>query len=213
MEAILIPVKRLDQSKLRLSEYLSREDRQRLVLAMLADILSATAHWRLRFVVTADSDAREIAQAFGCANILDDQGELNAALRLGTRVALDSEVTKLLILPADVPLVTESDVRKLFGFDEHVVVACSADGGTTGLLRSPPDVISPEFGPQSAAAHLQAAANAGVTGRGITLDSLTLDVDDLAGLKDLADFDQNNRQSAALARQLVLEQIGQAEGG
>ena len=39
LESILIPVKRLDQAKLRLSQRLAPPDRRRLGLAMLADVL------------------------------------------------------------------------------------------------------------------------------------------------------------------------------
>jgi len=180
---------------------------------MLGDVLAATEAWKHRYVVTADPDAEAVAKAAGCIRIYDHDGELNSALAVGTGAALEAAVTRLLILPADVPLVTPGDVAKLFGFEEQVVIALSDDGGTTGLLRSPPDVIAPEFGPHSGSQHLLAAEKAGATARQVSLDSLTLDVDDLGGLKQLAAGNRQDRQAVLLARQFVLEQIGHGEGG
>src|SRR2546427_201676 len=57
MEAILIPVKRFDEAKLRLAGVLGPGARRRLALSMLGDVLAAAAGWPLRVLVTSDADA------------------------------------------------------------------------------------------------------------------------------------------------------------
>ena len=203
-QAILIPVKRMDQAKLRLSELLSPADRRRLGLAMLADVLRATEKWESRFLVTNDSDAEAVGLAFGCSLIADPGTGLNDALAAGTEVA---RAVSLLILPSDVPLVSTDDVASLFSYDEEVVIVPSADGGTNALLRRPPDAIKPCFGPGSAAAHRAAAEEGGLSYRTLTVDSLMLDIDVFRDLQELAGA-PGERDSVRLAGELLRRYSG-----
>lgn len=195
-------MKRLDRAKLRLSERLAPPDRRRLGLAMLADVLRATEKWSHRLVVTSDQDAEAVGLAFGCSLVADPGHGLNPAIATGTRRAAAAGATSLLVLPSDVPMVTPDDVAALFAYPEQVVVAPSGDGGTNALLRRPPAAVEPSFGPSSAAAHRQRAAEAGLSFRSVELASLLLDVDryrDLVTLGRLA----NLRESVRLARELL----------
>ena len=59
--------------------------------------------------------------------------------------------------------------------------------GTNGLLLTPPDAISPSFGPDSRARHERLAHDAGATWRIAETPSLLLDIDtgeDLAVLRE-----------------------------
>lgn len=202
MESILIPVKRLDQAKLRLSRRLAPPDRRRLGLAMLADVLRATEKWAHRLVVTSDQDAEAVGLAFGCALVYDPGDGLNAAVAAGTEAAVSAGSTTLLVLPSDVPMVTSDDVTGIFACPENVVVAPSGDGGTNALLRRPPAVVEPSFGPSSADSHRRKALAAGVNYRSAEMSSLILDIDryrDLVTLGSLA----NLRESVRLARELL----------
>jgi len=202
LESILIPVKRLDRAKLRLSERLAPPDRRRLGLAMLADVLRATEKWSHRLVVTSDRDAEAVGLAFGCALVSDPGKGLNAAVSAGTQAALDAGSSTLLVLPSDVPMVTSDDVNALFSYTEDVVVAPSGDGGTNALLRRPPQALEPSFGAGSAELHARRAGEAGLSCRSVEMSSLVLDIDhygDLVTLGGLA----NLRESVRLARELL----------
>ena len=153
MEAILIPVKRLSESKLRLAGVLGPPQRRRLALSMLADVLLAAAGWPLRMVVTSDPDVASIAESAGWSIVSDPGSGLNDAVAEGTSVSIWAGATALLVLPFDVPLVTVRELEALFATDADVVVARSDDGGTSGLLRRPPGAITARFGPDSARSH------------------------------------------------------------
>ena len=56
-------------------------------------------------------------------------------------------------------------------------MAPAHDGGTNGMLRRPPTVISSRFGPDSLSLHLQEAEAKGVATRIIDLASFRVDVD------------------------------------
>ncbi len=202
LESILIPVKRLDQAKLRLSQRLAPPDRRRLGLAMLADVLRATDKWTHRLIVTSDQDAEAVGLAFGCALVADPGEGLNAAVAAGTEAATAAGTTTLLVLPSDVPMVSPDDVNYLFSCSEEVVVAPSGDGGTNALLRRPPQALTPSFGPGSAERHRRSATSAGLSCRTVEMSSLVLDIDhyeDLVTLGGLA----NLRESVRLARELL----------
>lgn len=168
---------------------------------MLADILNETRPWKTRFVVTRDPHASELGRSLGCEIIGEQEAGLNPALSLGTKYALAAGVERLLILPADVPAVSRRDVAALFGCREDVVVASSRDGGTTAMLRSPPDAIETAFGPDSARMHLEAAQTAGLKARHARPGSLQLDVDEYVDLQRLGAMSLD-RQSIRLARGL-----------
>ena len=202
LETIVIPVKRLAEAKLRLSEKLHPGDRRKLGLAMLADVLRATDKWHSRLIVTDDPDAEAVGLAFGCSLVADPGRGLNAALEAGTAAAIDAGAAMVLVLPSDVPLVTTDDVASLFGYSESVVVAASSDGGTNALLRRPPDAIAPQFGLRSAEAHRRAAEIAGLDCRVLELSSLRLDVDRYADLVELSRLPAGG-ESTRLANELV----------
>lgn len=208
MDCILIPVKRLDRAKLRLSRRLTPDDRRRLGLAMLADVLRAAEKWSHRLLVTEDPDAEAVGIASGCDLVRDPRLGLNAAIAAGTHRAVELGATSLLILPSDVPLVSADDIAELFGRPEQVVVVSSADGGTNALLRRPPHAIAPSFGPASARRHVDTAARAGLETAEIQLESLQLDVDRCADLDALSKAAQP-RESVRLARHLLERNLDQ----
>jgi 2-phospho-L-lactate guanylyltransferase len=169
---------------------------------MLTDVLGAAEAWPLRMVVTADAAAASVARQAGWAVVADPGSGLNAAIAAGTAKGVAEGATALLVLPSDVPLVNAREIRSVFDADADVAVARSDDGGTTGLLRRPPQVIEATFGPDSASAHLQAGQRAGLRVRSLRLPGLALDVDTLEDLRLLARA-QDGASSVKVARDLL----------
>jgi 2-phospho-L-lactate/phosphoenolpyruvate guanylyltransferase len=202
VEAILIPVKRLSESKLRLAGVLGPPQRRRLALSMLADVLVAAAGWPLRMVVTSDRDAASLARSAGWSIVPDPGSGLNDAVAEGTSAGVSAGATALLVLPFDVPLVTGQELEALFATDADVVVACSDDGGTSGLLRRPPAAIAARFGPDSARSHAGAAGAAGLRVQSLRLPGLSLDVDEPGDLRRLAASGLDH-PSVKVARELL----------
>lgn len=204
MEGILIPVKGLAGAKGRLDPLLGPAGRRRLTLAMLADVLEATQEWPSRLMVTSDPEARALGRASGLTLVSDPGLGLNHAIRAGTHEAMEAGVRALLVLPADVPLVSPADLRRLFSLDAQLVIVRSDDGGTSALLRRPPAVIETRFGPDSATAHASAGRLASLRVLAGRMASLELDVDDMADVARLAAC-QSDRKSVAVARELLDE--------
>ncbi len=106
---------------------------------------------------------------------------LNLALARATIVAQNYTTRGILIVPADLPLVTRQDLRKLVALGTRppvVVVAPDRRGeGTNALLVSPVGLIEYAFGTNSYQRHLKEAAASGARLEVCDLVRLSLDVD------------------------------------
>ena len=195
-------MKNLDDAKSRLGDRLDAAARRTLGITMLTDVLNATDPWAHRWLVTADSDAKSVGSAMGCEIVNDSGGGLNHAVERGTLRARQMGAATLLVLPCDLPLVSAEDIKFLFEEEAEVVIAPSSDGGTSALLRRPPNVTPASYGPGSAARHAAAASSAGLSVKVVALASLSLDIDtpdDLAALAGAA----SDRLSVRLAKELL----------
>jgi 2-phospho-L-lactate guanylyltransferase len=169
---VVVPVRGLAEGKTRLGETLDAEERETLIVGLLHRLLEILAGWppsRRTHVVSDDAIVRRVAQEHGASVVSEPAaGDLNAALVAARAAAVARHASAILILPADLPLVTMASLDRLLdaadaalaaGRGQPLVVAAPSDarGGTNALLLSPPDVIEPLFGPGSLEAHVRAA--------------------------------------------------------
>jgi 2-phospho-L-lactate guanylyltransferase len=181
----IVPVKPLRQAKSRLAGVLSKEDRLELSQRMLThtlEILGEIPSIERTLVVSRDSRALALARKLGARTVTErGSPQLNRALVRATLVARRYNVSAVLVLPADLPLLTREDIESLIarGSDPPVVVIAPdrRRSGTNALLSSPPGLIEYAFGPQSFPRHLEHARAAGVRLEICELSSLALDVD------------------------------------
>jgi len=181
----IVPVKPLRRAKSRLASVLSKEDRLELSQRMLThtlEILGEIHSIERTLVVSRDSRALALARKLGARTVTErGSPQLNRALVRATLVARRYNVSAVLVLPADLPLLTREDIESLIarGSDPPVVVIAPdrRRSGTNALLSSPPGLIEYAFGPQSFPRHLEHARVAGVRLEICELPSLALDVD------------------------------------
>lgn len=110
----------------------------------------------------------------------DDAPDLNAALG----VVIERLGTPVLVVHADLPLLSIGDVHAVLADDADAVVARAVDGGTNGLLMRRP--MRPAFGPGSAFEHAQAMRRLGGRASVLDLPGFALDVDDEPSLRSTA---------------------------
>ena len=166
----VVPVRGLPAGKRRLAALLDADERNDLVRAMLDDVVAAlVAAESVGSILIASRDvaARDEASRLGVGFL--DQTDIRLGYNRAVAFAQDAlgDAEAMLVVPADVPLITPDSVDLVVSSAPDgpvVVVAPAHDGGTNGLLLRPPDVIAPQFGPSSARAHEQAAAAAGDAG-------------------------------------------------
>jgi 2-phospho-L-lactate guanylyltransferase len=198
----LVPVKELSQAKTRLASVLSADERRALMLAMLDDVLGALTglpEITRCLVISRDSSAQSVALRRGALSLREslEAGDLNAALREGIQCAIEGGATSVLIIPADVPATSASEIRLLISEATpapSVSLVAAEDGdGTNALLLSPPQVIPLSYGTGSCLAHVHAGQVARATVREMQLTGLALDLDEP---RDLAAFLQRDAVGA-----------------
>lgn len=181
----VVPVKLFAQTKRRLMGLLSREEREGLASAMLEDVLSALTRAPSLagvMVVTGDAGATALAQAAGARVLPDDENSgTSAAVAKAARHLTDAGRQGMLVVPADVPLITPADVELIIAVHRAApsvtLVPASIDGGTNALAASPPDAMAFHFGDDSFRKHREAATAGGVEPQILDLARIRQDID------------------------------------
>lgn len=167
---LVIPAKHATLAKSRLSPVLDDEARAvlaRLLLARLLTLVTRTEGIADAVVVSGDAGLRAIARLFGYHSLPDPTPDLNASLEAGRRVALARGAQALLVLPTDLPWLSQAALARLLAHDTpptpRVVLAYDQQGrGTNALLQRPADAIPFCFGIGSGPRHRALAARAGL---------------------------------------------------
>ncbi len=181
----LIPVKRLKDAKQRLAPVLAADQRATLTRLMATDVMRAALSadgLAGVAVVTADEEISALAEREGATVLKDEPASgLNAALSYAVNEVSRRGAFGVLVLPADVPLVTASDIAAMIEGHESgpavTVARAERDGGSNALACSPPDMISFHFGENSFQRHCEATRKAGVEPGSRHLPNLALDID------------------------------------
>jgi len=196
----IVPVKPLRRGKSRLASALSEDERTNLNQLLLEHTLKTLADLKeieQVLVVSRDPHALTIARDHGARTVRENGSpQLNTALKRATVIAQVYASRGVLVLPADLPLITGDDIQALIArADNPPVVVIAPDRhekGTNALLISPANLIEYNFGDDSFQRHCERAKKAGARLEVVSLPSLALDLDlpeDLAlldGLKNWA---------------------------
>ncbi len=181
----LIPVKDIKNAKTRLDDILSPAQRSSLALAMLEDVLLSVTRVReiheIR-VVTKDKGAKKLAWKFHAKIHAEkrNNGQTNAVSTvLSSR--LKTRFRRVLLLPADIPLVKSTDIQKILRAQKKnssLVFIPAHDGrGTNAIVAAPPDIFLPQYGYDSFKPHVKRAKESGIQYIILRLPSIALDVD------------------------------------
>jgi len=167
----IVPVKRFENAKTRLSPLLSADDRIQLSSVMLDDTLSVLGDVQPLeeiVVVSVDSRAGEIAERYG-AKFLNEQKEsgVNPAVKLGDIYCSSQSADATMVIPQDLPLLDTIDVAMACDLAEKEVkciVICPSlrYDGTNLLLRKPPSVMETYYDNDSYETHIKSAKEQGI---------------------------------------------------
>jgi 2-phospho-L-lactate guanylyltransferase len=162
---VVVPVKRLDRAKTRLSTR-PAEQRRSLALAFALDTVRAALGCAAVVgvvVVTDDHDVRAAVAALGASWVPDEPDSgLNAALTHGADVVrLQSPDAWVAVLAADLPALRPEELARALDAATQVsrgFVADATGTGTTLLTAGPGADLDARFGPRSRAAHAASGA-------------------------------------------------------
>lgn len=183
----IVPVKRFENAKTRLSSMLDTEDRIRLSSLMLEDtlqILSVAPPLTQVIIVSADKRADEIATKHG-AKFLPEEKEkgVNSAVALADDYCIEKEAADAtIVIPHDLPLLDSIVISKACELAEKestCIVICPSVryDGTNMLLRKPPSVIGTFYETDSYNMHVRTAIKLGIPVKPLLSKSLMYDID------------------------------------
>jgi 2-phospho-L-lactate guanylyltransferase len=195
----IIPVKPLRRGKSRLAGALSEDERTQLNRTLLEHTLKTLSGIRELeevLVISRDPQALTIARNHGARTVREDgQPELNTALKRATVIAQVYATRGVLVLPADLPLITREDVLTLIQHADDppvVVIAPDRHGkGTNALLMSPSGLIEYDFGEDSFQRHCDRVRESGARLEIVDLPSLGLDLDVPEDLEIIRNLERN----------------------
>ncbi len=196
----LVPVKKLTDANQRLAPFLGAE-REGLSLAMLTDVLDALCLCELIdrvMVVTADDQVASIARQRGISVTAEPPGaEMNAAIDHGVWAIKRLRGRRVMIVPADIPLLSAAEIDRLIGdFNRQAInyrtaigIAPAADrGGTNCLLIDTHQTFLFQYGPKSFDLHCSVAR---VFSHNVVIldsDTASMDIDEPCDILDLLEF-------------------------
>ena len=181
----IIPVKPLRRGKSRLASILSETDRTILNSILLQNtliVLNEVPDIDHTLVISRDPQALALARRFGARTLLENRdSNLNRALEFATSMIRRPAHRGILILPADLPLLSSSDVKILLGSAQNPpVISIVPDRhkeGTNALLISPPGLMRYSFGVGSFQRHCNAVALSGARLEVVENTAMGLDLD------------------------------------
>jgi 2-phospho-L-lactate/phosphoenolpyruvate guanylyltransferase len=190
----LVPVKRFESSKSRLSSVLNVVERKELSELLLTNTLSvlteASAISEI-VIVSSDEVAMEIARRNGAKVLRESKDDgVNAAIARADDYSFENGAEATLVIPQDLPLLVAADVnmicRKAESTDRCLVVCPSIRyDGSNALLRKPSRLLKTSYDEDSFNAHIRAATKVGIPIKVFLSKRIMLDLDTTEDIKIL----------------------------
>jgi len=160
MHCTVIPVKSLINSKKRLNSFLTPEQRKELVITLLKGVLTAATNSKLthcNLLVTSDSEIVKTTQQWQLPHleylIEPEEKGINQAVQLAIKWCLSKEITSILIIPADLPLVKSKDIDEIIESGQKnssvIIIPSQRKDGTNAFYQQPPNLVAVWYGDDS----------------------------------------------------------------
>jgi 2-phospho-L-lactate guanylyltransferase len=200
----VIPVKGLHNAKTRLATVLSPEERGALVGEMLSHVLGVLhASGVIDSIAVVSQQRGELDLPPFVSVIPQTEQGLNNLLEEGRQWAQTEGADALLVLFADLPLLTTQDIAAMVREGDSagtIVLAPDRHGsGTNALLSHPVGLARLAFGPSSFEAHVALAKCVGAQVRVYRSPGTELDIDTLDDLAWLDAYRQENAMQYAFS--------------
>jgi len=181
----IVPIKPLRRGKSRLATVLTQDERvefNRNLIIHTLSVLNVIPEIEQVLVVSRDQEALSLAREYGARTVQENGApELNIALSRATIVAKNYTPQGVLILPADLPLLSSQEVSILLELAKQPPVVVIAPDrwrqGTNALVVCPAGLIDYGFGPGSFQRHCERALQAGARLEVCDLPAVSLDID------------------------------------
>lgn len=188
----VIPFKK-SNAKSRLGTLLSEKEREKLAIAMLNDVAEALFASGCFDVV--DIVSTSIIEVEGANVVLTYKG-LNEALNEYLQKMSSHSVNEpVLIIMADVPLVSINNIRDIVASTADIVIAPGRMGGTNALFISEPSSFRVDYYGTSFLKHVEIGRKSNLKIEVFDSFNLSTDIDEVADLTEILIHGKGHAQS------------------
>jgi 2-phospho-L-lactate guanylyltransferase len=181
---VVVPLRSFTFGKARLADTLDDDTRQAFTRTMAERVVGAAGS-RPVVIVSSAPEVISWARTLGVAHV-DDPGTLNLAADAGRAWIREQRLVRLIVMHADLPLVTTVDgIAEDGAAPVAVVVPDRHDDGNPVLAIPSAAEFRFAYGTGSCARHLVEARRCGLTVRVVRDRALGFDVDDASDLDAL----------------------------
>lgn len=155
----IIPVTKFKNAKTRLSPFLSEDERENLLKAMLRDVTDTLRkHVDKIIIISRDEQVLKYAESLNVTTILEnDNSNLNKALKQAMTYC-KGKTKKIIIVPSDIPLIGKTNIAMLIEASKSLdFIIVPAKGGGTNMIIMKPMAIRTRYEGFSYQEHLQIA--------------------------------------------------------
>ena len=155
----IIPVTKFKNAKTRLSPFLSEEERENLLKAMLRDVTDTLKkHVDKIIIISRDEQVLEYAESLDVTTILEnDNSNLNKALKQAMKYC-KGKTKKVIIVPSDIPLIGKTNISMLIEASKKLdFIIVPSKGGGTNMIIMKPLAINTQFEGFSYEKHVKVA--------------------------------------------------------
>ncbi len=155
----IIPVTKFKNAKTRLSPFLSEDERENLLKAMLRDVTDTLKkHVDEIIIISRDEQVLEYGESLNVTTILEnDNSNLNKALTQAMKYC-KGKTKKVIIVPSDIPLIGKTNVGMLIEASKNLdFIIVPAMGGGTNMIIMKPMAIHTRFEGLSYQEHIKVA--------------------------------------------------------
>ncbi len=183
--AIIIPIKRFEMSKTRLSGFLSQEQRARLCHLMVNDLIEKLSELEESNLFLVTNEIITIPEKSKEKVVLLFEGRssgVNDAIKIADCYIEKNNFDSSIVIPIDIPLLTLREIKEIISFAQNhkeiiSMVPSNRFDGTNILLRKPHAVIDTSYDDNSFFNHFKKALDIGVSLKIFYNENLKMDID------------------------------------
>lgn len=136
----IIPVTTFKNAKTRLSPFLSDDEREKLLKAMLHDVTDTLKKYVDRIIIISKDDGvLDYAKKLNVEIMLEEENSnLNKALTQAMKYC-KGKTRKIIIVPSDIPLIGKTNIQMLIDASKSLdfIIVPSKGGGTNMIIMKP----------------------------------------------------------------------------
>jgi len=189
--AIIIPIKKFEKSKTRLSGFLSQKQRAWLCHLMVNDLIEKMSELEESNMFLVTSEIIPIPEKSKEKVVVLFEGRssgVNDAVKIADCYIKKNKFDSSIVIPIDIPLLTLKDIKEIISFARDFkeiisMVPSNRFDGTNILLRKPHSIINTSFDDNSFFNHFRKALDNGISLKIFYHENLKVDVDTIDDVK------------------------------